>query len=78
VRTSCRWTISLPMGLARDAERVANEEGRSKSELVREALRLYIEERRWRTPQRETAARARTLGLRSKEDVVCLIRAGRK
>lgn len=36
-------TISLPPRLLRDAERLAEQESRTKSELVREALRLYIE-----------------------------------
>ena len=38
-------TISLPPRLLKEAERIAAEENRSKSELVREALRFYIETR---------------------------------
>lgn len=78
MRTTQTWTVSLPPNLVRDAERTAKEEDRTKSELVREALRMYIEERRWRKLQRETAARAQALGLQSEEDVVRLVRAGRK
>ena len=69
MRTTQTWTVSLPPNLLREAERTAKEEDRTKSELVREALRMYIEERRWRKLQRETAARAEVLGLRSEEDV---------
>jgi predicted transcriptional regulator len=36
-------TISLPPRLLREAERLAAQENRTKSELLREALRLYIE-----------------------------------
>jgi Arc/MetJ-type ribon-helix-helix transcriptional regulator len=36
-------TISVPPRLLREAERLAEQENRTKSELVREALRLYIE-----------------------------------
>ena len=36
-------TISVPPQLLKKAERVAAEENRTKSELVREALRLYID-----------------------------------
>lgn len=36
-------TISLPPRLLRKAERVAEQENRTKSELLREALRFYIE-----------------------------------
>ena len=78
MRTTQTWTVSLPPNLVREAERTAKEEDRTKSELVREALRMYIEERRWRKLQRETAARAQALGLQGEEDVVCLVRAGRK
>jgi metal-responsive CopG/Arc/MetJ family transcriptional regulator len=36
-------TISLPPDLLEKAARVAREENRSRSELVREALRFYVE-----------------------------------
>jgi hypothetical protein len=36
-------TISVPPRLLREAERLAEQENRTKSELVREALRIYIE-----------------------------------
>lgn len=38
-------TISLPPPLLKKAEEVAREENRTKSELVREALRFYVETR---------------------------------
>ena len=40
--------ISLPQEFLEDIDRVATEEHRSRSELVREALRLYIEARQVR------------------------------
>ena len=78
MRTTKTWTVSLPPGLVREAERTAREEDRTRSELVREALRAYIEERRWRKLQRDTAARAAVLGLRSEDDVERLVDANRK
>lgn len=36
-------TISLPPQLLKDAERIAAQENRTKSELLREALRFYID-----------------------------------
>ena len=45
-------TISLPPPLLKQAEAVAREENRTKSELVREALRFYVETR---TVRKETA-----------------------
>ena len=38
-------TISLPPPLLKKAEQLAQEENRTKSELVREALRFYVETR---------------------------------
>jgi CopG family transcriptional regulator/antitoxin EndoAI len=36
-------TISLPPALARKADRIARSEGRSRSELFREAIRQYLD-----------------------------------
>ncbi len=46
-RKSKTITISLPPGFAARVQAVAREEGRNMSELVREALRNYVEEREW-------------------------------
>ncbi len=78
MRTTKTWTISLPPKLGREAERTAREENRTKSELVREALRMYLEERRWRKLQRQTARRAQALGVRSEEDVDRLVHEARR
>ena len=40
-------TFSLPPELAEQVKNVVREEGRTMSELVREALRNYMEEREW-------------------------------
>ncbi len=53
-------TISLPPRLLREAERIAGQENRTKSELLREALRFYIET----SEVRRKAARERLFGLR--------------
>jgi CopG family transcriptional regulator/antitoxin EndoAI len=78
VRTTKTWTVSLPPNLVREAERTAREENRTKSELVREALRLYLDERRWRKLQRKTALQAQALGIRTEEDVDRLVHEVRK
>ncbi|MGA1841612.1 MAG: ribbon-helix-helix protein, CopG family [bacterium] len=41
-RTTVVWNISLPPKIAKEAENIAEEESRTKSELVREALRQYL------------------------------------
>jgi CopG family transcriptional regulator / antitoxin EndoAI len=78
MRTTPTLTVSLSPDLLREAERTAREENRTKSELVREALRFYIEERRWRKIQREINARAQAIGITSEEDVDRLIHSMRK
>ena len=57
-------SLSLPSDLVREAERLAKQEGRTKTEVLREALRRYSEERRWRGLQRYGAGRVRTVSLR--------------
>ncbi len=41
-------TISIMPDFLKEVEQVAKEENRTKSELVREALRQYIEDWKWR------------------------------
>ena len=57
-------SLSLPSDLVREAERLAKLEGRTKTEVLREALRRYSQERRWRGLQRYGVSRARKLGLK--------------
>jgi len=45
VRTRAAFSISLPPDMAVELERVMKEEHRSRSEVLREALRRYIESR---------------------------------
>ncbi len=69
MRTTKTWTVSLPPQLEREAERTAREEKRSKSGILREALRFYLEERRWRKLQQQTAARAQALNIHTEDEV---------
>lgn len=52
-------TISVPPPLLKRAEQIAREENRTKSELLREALRFYVDTRE----VRKTAMQERTLAL---------------
>ena len=45
MRTRKAMTISLPPGMVQQVERVRKREHRTRSELVREALRAYLEDR---------------------------------
>ena len=51
-RKSRTITISLPPEMFKEVRLVKDEEGRDMSELVREALRLYLEERELRRQER--------------------------
>jgi CopG family transcriptional regulator/antitoxin EndoAI len=65
-------SLSLPPELAEQAERVAKKEGRTRSELFREALRRYIELHELRELQRYGARQAQKLGL-TESDIPRLI-----
>ena len=56
-------TTSLPSDLIRKADRVTRQEGRTKIEILREALRRSVAERRWRALQSYGAGRARKVSL---------------
>ena len=52
-------TFSLPPEIARELRKVVKEEDRTVSELLREAIRLYMEEREWRRRERLERLRSR-------------------
>ena len=58
-RISRTITFSLPPEMYEQVQRVKDEEGRDMSELVREALRLYMEDRELRRQQRRERLRSR-------------------
>ena len=58
-RISRTITFSLPPDMYEQVQRVKEEEGRDMSELVREALRLYMEDRELRREQRLERLRSR-------------------
>lgn len=67
MRTNKTLSLSLPPELAREAERIAKREGRTQSEIFREALRRYIQEQRWLDLRRYGVQQARKLGIREPE-----------
>ena len=52
-------TLSLPPEMDQQLRQVVEEEGRTVSELLREAFRLYMEEREWRRQERMQRRRSR-------------------
>jgi CopG family transcriptional regulator/antitoxin EndoAI len=67
-RKSFVLSISLPPELSTDLDEVASQERRSRSELVREAVRQYILLNRWRALREKASLRAIGRGLKE-EDV---------
>ena len=65
-------TISLPPDLAKDAERIAREEGKTLSAVIQDALRAARRQRlrgEWKSAQGYWSARAREKGLLKEEDI---------
>ncbi|MDI6591956.1 MAG: ribbon-helix-helix domain-containing protein [Patescibacteria group bacterium] len=71
-RTTNTITLSLPPKLTKKIEKLMKEEQRTRSELLREALRRYIEEKEWQKILRYGENRAKKFGIK-KEDVERLI-----
>jgi CopG family transcriptional regulator/antitoxin EndoAI len=67
-RKSSVLSISLPPELSTELDEVASQERRSRSELVREAVRQYILMSRWKALREKASLRAIGRGL--KEDDV--------
>jgi CopG family transcriptional regulator / antitoxin EndoAI len=71
-RRSSILSISLPPELSSDLDSVASQERRSRSELVREAVRQYILLSRWKALRQKASLKAIQRGL-NEEDVERLI-----
>ena len=73
MRTTRPVTVSLPSDLLRETQRVAREEARTRSELIRDALQQYLASRRWRRLRQWGAESAERLGLKSEADLQRLL-----
>ena len=58
-RTTKIVTFSIPPAMEEQLRRVAEEDGRTVSELLREGFRLYLEDREWRRQGRPEIGRER-------------------
>ena len=77
MRNSKAITISLPVDLVAETQRVAKEEARTRSDILREALKEYLASRRWRRLREWGTAAAERLGLHSEADLTRLIEKSR-
>jgi CopG family transcriptional regulator/antitoxin EndoAI len=71
-RTTKTITFSLPPEMADRVDEVMKQQGRSRSEFLREAVLRYIEECEWRQLLQYGEERAREKGI-SSEDVAGLV-----
>ena len=78
MRPSQTVTVSLPPDLAREVDRAARKEGRSRSEMFREALRQYLARGdRWDRIFSLGEQQAISLNL-TEQDVAAAVKARRK
>lgn len=78
-RYTHQWTISLPPPLSKKALKWAKEESRTRSELVREALREYISKReRFQELRTKLSNNLAKRGIRTLEDIERMIDEDRK
>lgn len=73
MRTTKLISISILPELLAEAERLAQEENRTRSELIREALRRYISEKKWQKLTHYARLKAAEAGIETEEDVQRLI-----
>ena len=66
-RTTQVISISIPPEMTNQIDRLAKSESRTRSELLREALRRYLEEQTWKKIFNYGRMKARTLGINRKE-----------
>ena len=62
-------SISLPEQVASELDKFARSTGRSKSDIVKESISLYLWESRFRRLQRQLTAKAKRSGMVTEEDV---------
>lgn len=62
-------TITVPTGLLKAADKIARKEGRSRSELFREALRAFFWKKRWEAIRAYGVAKAKQMGIKTEEDI---------
>lgn len=73
MRTTKPITISLPANILRETERIAKEEVRTRTDVIRDALNQYVASRRWQRLREWGAQTAERLELKTEEDLQRLL-----
>ena len=66
-RTTKTISLSLSPEMSEKIEKLMKKEGRTRSELIREALRRYVEEQEWKEIYRYGEMKAREKGIMEKD-----------
>ncbi len=78
MRTTKVMTLSLPPEMVKEVDKLTKEEKRTKSELFREALRKYINDKRWQQIRRWGMKTAQETGISTEDEVNELIHRHRR
>jgi predicted transcriptional regulator len=62
-------SVSLPENMSGELDRLARRTGRSKSDIVKESLSMFLWEMKLRTVQKKLGPKAKKLGIVNEEDV---------
>ena len=73
MRTTRPITVSLPLDLLEETQRAARAEARTRTDLIRDALRQYLASRRWQRLRAWGAEAADRLGLKTEADLQRLL-----
>jgi len=76
-RTTKTISVSLPPKMAKKVDELMKKEQRTRSELLREALRRYIEEREWEAILKYGRKKAKEKGI-TEEEIEDIVDAYRK
>ncbi len=66
-------SVSLPEKMASELEKATKERGKSKSDLIKDALRTYLWEEKFKDIKERISAKAKTRGMVIDEDVFKVI-----
>jgi CopG family transcriptional regulator / antitoxin EndoAI len=66
-------SFSILPDFLKEVENAAREENRTKSELIREALRRYLEDREWQKLTRYARQKSVETGIRTEEEIQRLV-----
>ncbi len=79
-RTTKTMSLSVPPEMAEKIRELMKKEGRTRSELIREALRRYVEEQEWKEIYRygEMKAREKRITEDQVEDIIDKYRVERR